>query len=139
MNSSLRNYRFALRELEQKENDNYITNRARIDVSKNGKFLTTLFPERRLYKSSQQPTTEVDIRSRLSEDIYLVFAGMTDDQERAVIHAYLNPLVMWVWIGGLVMVLGTIIALIPSQPALARLPARRRKGTKEKARDEVPA
>ena len=136
---SLRNYRFALRELEQKENDNYITNRARIDVSKNGKFLTTLFPERRLYKSSQQPTTEVDIRSRLSEDIYLVFAGMTDDQERAVIHAYLNPLVMWVWIGGLVMVLGTIIALIPSQPALARLPARRRKGTKEKARDEVPA
>ncbi|MFB3095001.1 MAG: heme lyase CcmF/NrfE family subunit [Candidatus Acidiferrales bacterium] len=136
---ALRNYRFVLRELEQTENDNYISNRARIDVSKNGKFLTTLFPERRLYKSSQQPTTEVDIRSRLSEDIYLVFAGMTDDQERAVIHAYINPLVMWVWIGGLVMVLGTIIALIPSLPPTALAPARRRKRAKEKARDEVSA
>jgi cytochrome c-type biogenesis protein CcmF len=69
----------------------------------------------------------------------LVFAGMTDDQERAVIHAYINPLVMWVWIGGLVMVLGTIIALIPSLPATALAPARRRKRAKEKARDEVPA
>ena len=136
---SLRNYRFVLRELEQTENDNYISNRARIDVSKNGKFLATLFPERRLYKSSQQPTTEVDIRSRPNEDIYLVFAGMAEDQEHAVIHVYLNPLVMWVWIGGLVMVLGTIIALIPSQTAPALAPARRRKRAKEKARDEVPA
>ena len=37
-----------------------------------------------------------------------------------VIHAYLNPLVKWVWLGGLVVVFGTILALVPSrQPVLA--------------------
>ncbi|MFQ5724071.1 MAG: heme lyase CcmF/NrfE family subunit, partial [Terriglobia bacterium] len=97
---NLRDYRFVLRGLEEAENDNYLAHRARIDVYDGEELFATMFPERRFYKASQQPTTEVAIRPRLKEDVYLVFAGLAEDSGRAVIHAYINPLVNWVWIGG---------------------------------------
>ncbi|MDA2913061.1 heme lyase CcmF/NrfE family subunit [Acidobacteriia bacterium AH_259_A11_L15] len=140
---NLRDYRFVLRGLEEAENDNYIASRAKIDVYHGENFLTTMYPERRFYKASQQPTTEVDIRSRLQEDVYLVFAGLAEDSGRAVIHAYINPLVNWVWIGGFVMVLGTLIALLPSKAPRPAKPLRRnlsRAQSREKRvkeRDEI--
>jgi cytochrome c-type biogenesis protein CcmF len=134
----VRNYRFIVRDFEETENDNFIASRARLDVYDGKRFYATLRPERRLYKASQQPTTEVAIRPRLKEDIYLVFAGMAEDSGRAVIQVYLNPLVMWVWIGGTVMVLGTLVALIPSRP-LTPLPARSRRRQQAKEYDTVAA
>jgi len=129
---NVRNYRFVVRDFEDKENDNFASSRARIDVFNGRRLLTTMYPERRLYKASQQPTTEVAIRPRLNEDIYLVFAGMAEDSGRAVIQIYINPLVNWVWIGGAIMVLGTIIALIPSRtPAPAQARRRRKKEAEE--------
>ena len=82
-------------------------------VTKNGRPLGTLTPEKRYYAASDQPTSEVALHSTLVEDLYTVFAGMTDDGERAVIQLFVNPLVALVWIGALVMVFGTIIAILP--------------------------
>jgi cytochrome c biogenesis factor len=45
----------------------------------------------------------------------VVFAGMSTDGKNPVIQVYINPLVNWVWIGGIVFVLGTLVALIPSK------------------------
>ena len=98
-------YRFVVRDFANQENDNFVSSRAHVDVFQGGKFLTTLHPERRLFKASQQPTTEVAIRPRLNEDIYVVFAGLAEDSGKAVIQIYINPLVNWVWIGGAIMVL----------------------------------
>jgi cytochrome c-type biogenesis protein CcmF len=82
-----------------------------VEVRKNGSFLGTLEPERRLYKSSGQGTSEVSIRRRLNEDLYLNFAGVEGD--KAVIQAYIFPLVSWIWIGALVMIFGSLVALVP--------------------------
>jgi cytochrome c-type biogenesis protein CcmF len=75
--------------------------------------LGTLEPERRFYKASEQPTSEVSIRRRLHEDLYLNFAGMTDDGSKAIIQAYVFPLVSWIWVGFLVVLVGTLICLVP--------------------------
>ena len=48
-----------------------------------------------------EPSTEVGIRSGLREDLYLVFAGAVDGTEEAVYRFNINPLVWWVWFGGL--------------------------------------
>jgi cytochrome c-type biogenesis protein CcmF len=48
-------------------------------------------------------------------DLYVVFAGRSPENDKPVIHAYLNPLVKWIWFGGIVVVLGTLLALLPSQ------------------------
>ncbi|MGH9658100.1 MAG: cytochrome c-type biogenesis CcmF C-terminal domain-containing protein, partial [Bryobacteraceae bacterium] len=89
---------------------------AKIDVTKNGESLGTLTPERQLYKAKREPIGRVAIRRRLNEDLYLNFAST--DGDKAVIQAYIFPLVAWIWIGGLVLVAGTLIALVPSKVKL---------------------
>ena len=76
-------------------------------------------PERRFYKSSQQPTSEVAIRRRLNEDLYVNFAGPSTDNQRAVVQAYIFPLVSWIWIGYWVLAIGTLVCLIPSKVRLS--------------------
>jgi cytochrome c-type biogenesis protein CcmF len=68
-----------------------------------------------MYKASRQSTSEVGIRQRPNEDLYLNFGGMSDDNQRAVIQAYVFPLVSWIWIGGLVLIGGTLVCLVPSK------------------------
>ncbi len=86
-----------------------------IDVSKNGEFVGQLAPERRLYKASKSNTSNVAIRRRINEDVYLNFAGMTQDGKSAIIQAYVFPLVTCIWAGYWVLLFGTIICLIPSK------------------------
>jgi cytochrome c-type biogenesis protein CcmF len=94
-------------------------------VSHNGKHLGYLNPEKRWYPASEQGTSEVALISNLKEDLYVVFAGVSDDEQRAVIQLYLNPLVVWVWIGTIVMALGTIVAILPDSHD-ARIQRRKR-------------
>jgi cytochrome c-type biogenesis protein CcmF len=101
------------------ENDTYAWQRLTVEASRNGSSLGQLFPERRLYKASQQPTSEVSIRRRLNEDLYVNFAGLSADNQRAVIQAYVFPLVSWIWIGFWVLAFGTIVCLIPNKVRLS--------------------
>jgi cytochrome c-type biogenesis protein CcmF len=87
-------------------------------VSKNGELLGTLSPEKRCYTASKQGTSEVGIRVRPNEDLYLNFGGMSDDNKRAVIQAYVFPLVSWIWIGTLTVIFGTLVCLVPSKVKL---------------------
>ncbi len=80
-----------------------------------GEQIATLEPEKRFYKASRQGTSEVGLRMRPNEDLYLNFGGMSDDNQRAVIQAYVFPLVSWIWIGGLVLIGGTLTCLVPSK------------------------
>jgi cytochrome c-type biogenesis protein CcmF len=112
------NYEASIREITEGANENYEWHHAVIDVYRNGQFLQSLGPERRFYKSSKQPTSEVAIRRRLNEDLYLNFAGTSDDGKRAVIQAYVFPLVSWIWAGFWVVVFGTLVCLVPSKVKL---------------------
>jgi cytochrome c-type biogenesis protein CcmF len=105
--------------IESGENDTYAWQRLTVEASRNGSPLGQLFPERRLYKASQQPTSEVSIRRRINEDLYVNFAGLSVDNKRAVIQAYVFPLVSWIWIGFWVLAFGTIVCLIPNKVRLS--------------------
>ena len=101
---------------------NYGSQKADLALLSGNDVVGELSPERRLYKASKQPTTEVAIRPRLSEDVYVVFQGMSDNGEAAVISAHMNPLVNWIWVGGAILVFGTFISLIPSKPGAGTAP-----------------
>jgi len=58
-----------------------------------------------------RPTSEVVIDTGAGGDLFLVL-GDTDQRGRAVIKAVVNPMVLWIWIGGVLMVIGTIVALL---------------------------
>jgi cytochrome c-type biogenesis protein CcmF len=120
LGDSMRIGRYDLRmaNLEQGDTENYEWHRATVAVSKDGDALGVLRPERRFYKASRQSTSEVGIRQRPNEDLYLNFGGMSDDNQRAVIQAYIFPLVNWIWVGTLVLIGGTLVCLVPSKVKL---------------------
>jgi cytochrome c-type biogenesis protein CcmF len=115
----LAGYDLKVREVNEGENQNYIWHRAAVEVFRGNDSLGYLHPERRLYKASEQGTSEVSIRRRLNEDLYLNFAGMTDDNQRAIIQAYVFPLVSWIWIGFATLIFGSLVCLVPSKQRLA--------------------
>ena len=116
-------YTLTMRSNTQDDNANYSSEWAIVDVSKNGKPLTTMYPERRFFKASQQPQSMVALHTTLKEDLYLVYSGINQDTGNPIIKAHLNPLVLWIWIGVHIMIIGTIVALIPNMAA-ARVPVR---------------
>jgi cytochrome c-type biogenesis protein CcmF len=115
---SLGNYKLQLVDIQQGQNDNYRWQKIVVDVTKNGEHIGSLEPEKRLYLAKKEPASEVAIRRRPNEDLYINFAGLSDDGEKVVMQAYVFPLVSWIWVGYWVVLGGTIICLIPSKSRL---------------------
>ena len=111
----INDYMLRCQTLTEGEDPNYIYQRAVLTVTKAGRALGVLDPERRLYKASQEPISHVAIHSSLVEDLYVVVAGADSDSGKAVVEAFVNPLVGWVWIGGAVVFWGTLLAMVPSR------------------------
>jgi cytochrome c-type biogenesis protein CcmF len=109
------NYMLRCDGLTTGDTPNYEYTRALITVTKNGEAFTSMHPEKRFYKASQQPTTHVAIHPTLSEDLYVVLAGIDPGTGKGIIEVFVNPLVAWVWIGGLVTLLGTLLSMVPSR------------------------
>jgi cytochrome c-type biogenesis protein CcmF len=112
-------YKLNIASMLDGDNANYAWQKLKIDATRGSRSLGTMEPERRFYKASQQPVSEVAIRRRLNEDLYVNFAGLSADNKRAVIQAYVFPLISWIWIGFWVVAFGTIVCLIPSKVRLA--------------------
>ncbi|MCB1020921.1 MAG: heme lyase CcmF/NrfE family subunit [Acidobacteria bacterium] len=110
-------YEFTMKELKEDRTETYETAVATMEIKQDGKLLGELHPEQRIYTTGRepQPTGLPAIRRRLNRDVYIVFAGFTRDGKTPIMQAYINPLTTWVWIGGWVLVLGTLVALIPSK------------------------
>jgi cytochrome c-type biogenesis protein CcmF len=118
-------YTLICRSFTQEDKPNYASEWAIIDVLKGNKQISTLYPERRFYKASQQTATMVANRSMPKEDLYLVYEGQNPETGRPIIKVHLNPLVMWIWVGVWFMIAGTAIALIPNAvPVRVTAPAR---------------
>ncbi|HEV2961366.1 MAG TPA: heme lyase CcmF/NrfE family subunit [Candidatus Angelobacter sp.] len=104
----------------QDDNANYTSYAAALEVQKGGKKIGNLYPEIRIFKASQQPDHMVAIRSTIKEDLYVIYAGRSDSNV-PVIKAFIKPLVSWLWIGVLVVILGTAVALVPNAAPLKSL------------------
>jgi cytochrome c-type biogenesis protein CcmF len=118
-------YTLVCRSYTDEDFPNYSAQWAVLDVYKRDKLIDTLTPERRFYKASNQQSTMPFIRSTINEDLYLVYEGLNGDTGHPILKAHVNPLVMWIWMGVWVMLLGTGLALVPNAPAQVRVPARR--------------
>ncbi len=101
----------------QDSNPNYDTEFALLNVYRGDRLVTKLAPELRVYAASGQPSTIVANHSTLIADLYVIYAGKDPQTGQPVIKAFLNPLVAWIWIGLIVTILGTGIALAPNMSA----------------------
>ncbi len=122
-------YTLLLQSFDTKPEKNYTAQRMIVEVLQDNKPKMMLYPEKRRFATNEQNGTMVAIHSTLKEDLYVVYAGDSPDTQLPVIHAYLNPLVKWIWFGGVVVVFGTLIALLPNQRAVLVLAGARHPAT----------
>jgi cytochrome c-type biogenesis protein CcmF len=98
------------------EGGNKVVNQAVVDVYRGDRRIATVQPERNLHSNVDGAVTEVALRSNLKEDLYVVLASLEPDG-LAAFQVLINPLVVWLWIGGGVLASGTLIATWPTRRA----------------------
>jgi cytochrome c-type biogenesis protein CcmF len=108
----IKNYELRLDHLHVSRADGAEVLAAELALLRNGVELGALIPEKRFYQRQDQLTTEVAIYSTPKEDLYVVPASVNQDNS-AVFKAYVNPLVMWLWIGGVILCIGTTVVMWP--------------------------
>jgi len=123
----LSGYTFTYTGLESVRQSNLTEVNAYLEIRETGndRILRTIRPRRNLYdKTPDQPTSEVGLYMRLSEDVYVVLNGWEDNGRTATFSIFINPLTLWMWIGGLVLIFGTLICIWPHpQPHSVIVPA----------------
>ena len=123
-------YTFTHLGISQYDALNRLVTAGTVEVRRDGKRLGLLTTEKRqhvdaLGRSTFEPSTEVGIRSDLREDLYVVLGGVVNGSEQAVYRFTINPLVWWVWYGGMVVALGGLVVMWPGggAPAVKRAQA----------------
>jgi len=128
-------YRFKLDELREGEGPNYRSVEARVSVSKEDELVTELRPEKRVYRVQTMPMTEAGIDAGLFRDLYVALGEPLGEQGWSM-RVQVKPFVRWIWVGGLVMVLGGVIAVCDRR---YRLATRRRETPPVSSEAAVPA
>ena len=85
---------------------------ARVALYRRGEPVAVLAPEKRVYWLEQQPASLPSIRATLGEDLYVLLTALEADGS-ATLKIHRNPLVGWIWIGGAIFLLGTVLVMWP--------------------------
>lgn len=120
------NYVLTFNGLTQSAGPTYDSVEATLQVTRNGRPAGVVTPAMNFYRTAagrDQPTNEIAIRMGPAEDLYVVLAGWEGAGETASFKVYVNPMLSWMWIGGVVMILGTLAAVWPHQKETERLTA----------------
>jgi cytochrome c-type biogenesis protein CcmF len=94
--------------------------RATFTVSRDGEVVGQVNPVKEYYFASEQVWTRVDLHSSLVSDFYVSLLGYEENGTTVSVRAEINPLVIWLWIGGGVLVAGGLLALWPSRGSRER-------------------
>ncbi|WP_417208180.1 heme lyase CcmF/NrfE family subunit [Antarctobacter sp.] len=103
-------YEFTLQDVQRVQGPNYISTMGQVLVTKAGREVTVLSPEKRIYPVAQMPTTEAAIDYRFMRDVYVVI-GDAQDGGGWVMRVYIKPLANWIWGGAILMALGGGLSL----------------------------
>ena len=107
-------YRIEFRELQTDRNPEHQRTVAHVEAYRGSRKVATLLPKKDYYWNKEQWVTEVAIHSTLKEDLYVILAGFEQDG-MASFRFLINPLVIWLWIGGAALLLGGGVAWWPSR------------------------
>ena len=103
-------YEITLASVEERQGPNYATTMARMEITREGEPVATLYPEKRLYPVARMPTTEAAIDNGILRDLYLVIGDPQDSGGWAV-RTYIKPFANWIWAGAIIMAIGGGLSL----------------------------
>jgi cytochrome c-type biogenesis protein CcmF len=126
--TALAGYDFTLAGIADSQGPNYVARRATFEVSRDGRPVATLIPEKRFYPVERQPTSEAAIDTGWLRDLYVVLGDPAGTDGGHAVRIYHNPLVMWIWAGVLITGVAGALSLTDRRHRVgAPAPARRRR------------
>jgi cytochrome c-type biogenesis protein CcmF len=108
--ATVREYTLRMESLQEIQGPNYRAIQGRIQVSKDGRALFDLLPEKRFYTTTQMVMTEAAIDSGLTRDLYVSLGEALPDG-RWTVKAWVKPYVDWIWAGCFMMAIGGFVAM----------------------------
>ena len=107
---TIKNYTIIFNEINEIKGQNYVAIQGNFLVNNKKNKITNLKPEKRLYPVTNIVTTEAAIHTSLARDLYIVL-GDGNSSDGWVIRFYINPLVVWIWIGVMFMFVGGLFSI----------------------------
>jgi cytochrome c-type biogenesis protein CcmF len=104
-------YVFRFEGVSDQPGPNYIASEGRVSVLKDGKLVTELHPEKRVYNASGMPMTEASIQTGIFRDLYVSLGEPIPGTNAWAVRVYIKPFVDWIWAGCLMMAIGGILAI----------------------------
>lgn len=108
--AQIRDYTFTFASLGERDGANFTAQVARFDISKDGRHVATIYPEKRHYTVQRAVMTEAGIHARLSRDLFVAMGEPVGSQAWAVRVQY-KPMIRWIWLGALFMAIGGFLAI----------------------------
>jgi cytochrome c-type biogenesis protein CcmF len=112
---------------DRADGSNYLSRRGIFEVTRDGRAIATMHPEKRFFPVQGMPTTEAAIRTTILADLYIVLGDIEAPVSPGggapnflpeplpdtawTVRVYYNPLVPWIWIGAVIAVLGGMVSL----------------------------
>ena len=107
---TLRGYTFLFKGAQDLNGPNYTASRGTLEVTRDGKPVTTLYPEKRVYVASGMPFSDSAINYGFTRDLYAAMGERLDGGAWSV-RLFHKPFVVWIWIGAVLMALGGALSI----------------------------
>lgn len=109
--TSLGPYQFLFKKTKNLHSSNYDAIQASFEIQKKGKIITYLYPEKRLYTANHAVLGKADIQTGLFRDLYIALGEPLPNEDWSI-RIYYKPFISWIWMGGLLMIAGSVIAMV---------------------------
>lgn len=121
---NVQGYDFEVTEFFEIKGSNFDATQAQVVVSKDGREVAKLTPEKRTYIISTMPTTEAAIDPSLMRDVYVALGEpIADGSNQWALRIYVKPLIRWIWLGAIIMALGGLISMLDKRYRIKKIKA----------------
>ena len=107
--TELAGYQFRMLSLRDVQGPNYVAAQGQVEVSRNGRVIAVLAPEKRIYKVQNNPMTEAGVHSNLLRDLYVSMGEQLPNGDW-IVRVHYKPFIAWIWSGCLIMMFGGALA-----------------------------
>lgn len=108
----LAGYDFLFHGVTPTKGGNYDANQGYFTVTQNQKIVAELYPQKRIYQASGMPMTEAGIDASITRDLFVALGEPLGNDGAWALRIYYKPFVRWIWMGGLFMALGGLLAVM---------------------------
>jgi cytochrome c-type biogenesis protein CcmF len=103
-------YQFRFLSAQEAQGPNYQTTIADILILKKGISIAHLYPEKRIFSVQNMALSKIAIEVGMFRDLYIALGEQLGDENTWSLRIYVKPFVRWIWMGGLIMILGGLLA-----------------------------